>query len=114
MNGKTQHELKGVIEKEVRQQDIIALKSTLLIKVDANNLLVHENTRLKTRNAQLEKEIERLEKGDEEGQAGKGKPKPRSDLQSLRTALRNKDRELEELRKENTKVKTSVKFTTIN
>ena len=51
-----------------------------------------------------------MERGEEEG---KSKSKPRNDMQSLRMALRGKQRELEELRGEMGRVKTSIKFTVI-
>jgi len=67
----------------------------------------------------LEKEIARLQKIVEEdplkNKIGNNKDSKsgRNDSLSLKIALKNMQRELEDVRKENGKIKASIKFTTI-
>jgi len=69
----------------------------------------------------LEKEILRLQKIIEEDPAKNKintmkeiKMRGSGDTSSIRAVLKNMQKELEEVKKENAKIKTSVKFTTIS
>lgn len=103
----------------MRQQDNIMLKSRIFFDTDINNLLTSENIKLKTKNANLEKEISRLLKIVEEdplknkSNNTKDSKSSRNDSLSLKIALKNMQKELDDVRKENGKIKTSIKFTTI-
>jgi len=87
---------------------------------DQINSLSNENLKLKTKNMNLEKEILRLQKVIEEdpqkNKLGSTKDiKVRStESASLKIALRNIQKELDDVKKENSKIKTSIKFTTIS
>jgi hypothetical protein len=96
------------------------IKKYFRVKVDANNHLTNENIRLKTKNMNLEKELTRLQKVLEEDPQ-KMKLNPNKDIKlrgndhtSIKMILRNIQKDLEDARKENTKIKTSIKFTTIS
>lgn len=78
--------------------------------------------KLKTKNMTLEKEIMRLQKAvDEDPQKYPKAPFSTKDIKSrtsesfnLKIVIKNIQKELEEVRKENSKIKFSVKFTTIS
>ena len=76
--------------------------------------------KLKTKNMNLEKEIIRLQKMiDDDPQKNKlistKDIKVRSnESNSLKIALRNMQKQLDDLKKENSKIKMSIKFTTIS